>query len=131
MASTAIGLLATGAAAGADGFYLSNSSTAFIGGDLYPIILPGIAKQLRFDAGGTIPDANVGDLLTLAHLQVMFGSGQSGISNSGSGATNYNLTNFTTTAYEVGQVPLPAGFPLLLVGLGAFGLIRRGTRRAA
>lgn len=42
-----------------------------------------------------------------------------------SGSTGYSLDNLAFNAADVAPVPLPAGLPMLLAGLGAFGLVRR------
>lgn len=47
----------------------------------------------------------------------------------GIGAIGFN-DNFRVSQLNVSAVPLPAGLPLLLAGLGAFGLVRRRKAKA-
>ena len=50
----------------------------------------------------------------------------------GSGPTTSTAVDLNNlVSIEVSEVPLPAGFPLLLAGLGAFGLMRRRQRAGA
>ena len=112
----------------------NSTANSFINGDAFPVAIAGIASQLRFDAGGTVPDAVLGEALTLSHLTAaVFGSGGlQRLSQSGSGSTNYDLVNFSSRAYEVGGpavVPLPAASPMLLAGLGALGFVRGRSRK--
>ena len=74
-------------------------------------------------AGGTATD--VDGLITQASDRLFFLNGQetaAGTVVSLSGGRNLLAT------IEISQVPLPAGFPLLLAGLGAFGWMRRKQR---
>lgn len=71
-------------------------------------------------AGGTATDAN--GVITPAPDGLFFLNGQETVAG-----TTVDLgegRNLLATI-AISEVPLPAGFPLLLVGLGAFGLMRR------
>ena len=52
--------------------------------------------------------------------------GDNGFFASSANAASFSLA--TITIEEVAPIPLPAGLPLMLAGLGAFGLIRRRAK---
>lgn len=109
--------------ANSDGFFSELGDT---------ISLPGVASQVRFDAGGSIPDVSNGDLLTLTQLTVLFGSSPGISSIFSSGGSDYDVVDFEVNAFEVAPVPVPAALPLMGAGLAALGFFGwRRKRKAA
>lgn len=123
-----------------DGFFTSGPGTNIFTSnpDFANLSILGLGQPntLKFTAqGSTGGSIAIGSALTLAQLEgISFGPALSSFSTRGSGGTNYNLSNFSTTASIVtpAAVPLPASLPLLGLGIFAAGAIgKRRKRRAA
>lgn len=77
-------------------------------------------------AGGVATDVN--GVITAASDSLFFLNGQETVAGTTIGLASGNSLLATI---EVSQVPLPAGFPLLLAGLGAFGFLRQRAAKIA
>ncbi len=92
--------------------------------------LAGLASVIQFGVNNQIPDVLAGDLLTVAMLDVMYGTTQFA-GWLGTDGSQYSLTNINVNAFQggVNEVPLPAAFPLFLMGISAIGFV--GRKRSA
>ncbi len=64
----------------------------------------------------------------ISESDISFTSDSASIFFGSSNWSNLESLSFDLVTREIGAIPLPAGFPLLLAGLGAFGLVRRSAK---
>lgn len=113
-----------------DGFGANSTLTYGVGsgmelGDPFELGGDGIANG----EDGALPAAGVYTVV-IGEFQTFFSPTIGAISNFGDEAVNYELS-IISDAFGVAAVPLPAGLPLLLAGLGGLAGLRLRKKRAS